>query len=789
MPKVQRPEMTLYEKVDVEILGKLITAEDTPEHIRVQLRKYYSKLNQNGVIPVAYFFGQSIENNEVGRLYGQGGLTLQSLKKEVRHALAKGTYWDIDMANAQPNLLMQYCLLNKIKCPILISYIRKREDHLKHLMSFHNIDRGEAKNLFLRFMYLGQYMLNDKVPPKKSLIAELFQQEMVEISEAIWEKETRAVETVKKDPSKRNPKSSVMSVILNDLENKCLMAMKDYFDMVKLQVGTLCFDGLLLQKCNNGKVSTEEVIKKKLIECQRFVKTKTDFSIKLEIKPMDLKLGIKLPNFDAYVYSDTHAAQKLISIEGANKFKYCGGELYIFDERTGMFTPQGKHCVTLNYYLEKNARFLNKVVSTNPKTGEEKIENYGRDTNARNRIVTWVQSQSLDDDWFSETDDTSRGYMLFRDGIYNFKESSFEPGFNANIVFHVRCPWNFPQRKQSSVDYAMKLTFGTLLDVPQRLVTAMAVALAGDPTKSIYYCPGRSNSGKSELINALKFVFGKIIGNFNMESMACMANHDTKEEAQILRWALALRYCRIIFSSEANMKKAIDGNQIKKLTGGDELIGRMNHGNEVAFTPHFTPFCFMNDIPSIQPMDQATYNRGQYEEFAYVFVEEKELDVTHPDYKPYNKLKDPDYKKKYKIQKFVDGMIHIMLDAYDEYMKSGMPKFDPKVKTRWTEEGKQDAVIRAALEEVFLFNEETKNDKILVADMNKFKLKRPEIFGEKGKETISAPKFNTMMKDEFGIVQSQPNGGARYWLGIKFKPIVKEEIEFLEDELNTNTSQ
>ena len=57
------------------------------------------------------------------------------------------------------------------------------------------------------------------------------------------------------------------------------------------------------------------------------------------------------------------------------------------------------------------------------------------------------------------------------------------------------------------------------------------------------------------------------------------------------------------------MKKKMDGNDIKKhSSGGDKLTGRTHQKEEIHFTPHYTPFCMLNDIPKIAPMDKATMN-------------------------------------------------------------------------------------------------------------------------------------------------------------------------------------
>src|SRR5690606_9221193 len=117
----------------------------------------------------------------------------------------------------------------------------------------------------------------------------------------------------------------------------------------------------------------------------------------------------------------------------------------------------------------------------------------------------------------------------------------------------------------------------------------------------------------------------------------------------------------------------------------DKLTGRTHQKEEIHFTPHYTPFCMLNDIPQIEPMDDATMKRLTYIEFPYVFVDEEDINK-----KQYYKLKDEDLDEKIKDEKFIHGFIHIILDGYKDYLENGMPEFDQEVKNKWTVDNKQN---------------------------------------------------------------------------------------------------
>ena len=73
-----------------------------------------------------------------------------------------------------------------------------------------------------------------------------------------------------------------------------------------------------------------------------------------------------------------------------------------------------------------------------------------------------------------------------------------------------------------------------------------------------------------------------------------------------MRWALLLRFKRIIFSNEMKSSSELSGNMMKKVSsGGDELVGRTHNQEETPFVPHLLYFCMANDIPKITPFDNA----------------------------------------------------------------------------------------------------------------------------------------------------------------------------------------
>ena len=216
--------------------------------------------------------------------------------------------------------------------------------------------------------------------------------------------------------------------------------------------------------------------------------------------------------------------------------------------------------------------------------------------------------------------------------------------------------------------------------------------------KRLFMCLGDSNTGKSTLTKALQSSFGEYVGTFNAE---CFNHKETsQDEAQIMRWALLMRFKRIIFSNELSTKGKLNGSMMKKVSsGGDSLVGRTHGKEETSFTPHFIANIFANDINEITPYDDALQNRLRVIPYTKVYVDEnpKEMLTT----------------------KFKQTFIRIMLDSFINFKLNGEIKEPDAVLSARSEWVSQDAnVIQKFLESYNITNDD--KDFIKSADIKEW---------------------------------------------------------------------
>jgi phage/plasmid-associated DNA primase len=212
-------------------------------------------------------------------------------------------------------------------------------------------------------------------------------------------------------------------------------------------------------------------------------------------------------------------------------------------------------------------------------------------------------------------------------------------------------------------------------------ILQLARGLMGDLMKKFLFGLGTTDCGKSVLTQALKKSLGGYYGDFNAENLVYTKN--SADEAAKMRWALLLRYKRIIISNEMKTNTTINGNMLKKVSsGGDGLTGRQHCGNETAFTPHFLVIAMANDIPKIVPYDSAVDNRVRVISYKKKFVDEVED-------KENELLKDNDIEKEINTDEFQAAFLMMLIKRYVDFKDNGDIQEPDEVingKKEWIEE-------------------------------------------------------------------------------------------------------
>lgn len=658
---------------------------------RQRLQKYYKRRENGNVVTVLYDFCKDYVVSGIGRLYAANGLGLQGFPRDIRNALAKDLYWDVDMVNAHPTILVQLCQQKGWSCQGLKHYVDNRDEVLRSVMAHYGCSVKDAKNLLIRMMFLGQpeawvgasvcEMANSHLPYIVGLKAELDA-----IAANVYGSYTHVSDVVrrKKKKTQQQKLSSTLSLVLQSEEHTILMAIDMFLLTQGRSMDCFVFDGGLVRRLKDEAVFPEELLR----GCEEYVKDKTGYSIRLAVKP--LETTFEIANDDEYVPSsvivdDVYAAKAFVKLMDG-KVVWTDNTLCVFDETTGLWTDEKtalKRCI---HQFDDLLKFRQIDIDT----GKEKVFNYsGKEANVSNMLQN-VPTFCVCDNFFYNNIDTSRGKWLFSNGIYDLDTDTFTEGFDPRIVFRDRIARPFPkERKEHFVKLVKRILFedpfmADEMETSDCLRIAIARALYGDyRAKQFYFCVGKSNAGKGVLADAMKAAFGGYVGTFNAKALSYNDN-SSADAAKQLSWVFGIKDKRMAISNEVSMSKAFDGNMLKMLaSGGDEFDARKNHKDEVKAVNRSTMFCFVNDIPTINPFDDGAMNRVRCMEFNCVFKDAMDVD----DSKEFERAADKEIKDKFKLDlDYQDALVCLMIDAYREYKHKGhvIPEIVKNATKEWT---------------------------------------------------------------------------------------------------------
>ncbi len=453
---------------------------------------------------------------------------------------------------------------------------------------------------------------------------------------------------------------------------------------------------------------------------------------------------------DIYVGDRLEAQENLFKHVDKEMFKYCQGVLYSFDTETGLYLDSDIGC---KHVLKKYKEYFKHYDSFHKKT-----VNFYNNIKFLNEIVSYIKIAALDDHWLDRTNDSSRFYLLYKDGIWDMKKRIFIKGFNSNIVFHYKINHNFPIYNKQYVDDAWLYLYSLSKD-PIPMIYILHRAICADPDlKHFIFGPGDSNCGKSSFVLALQSIFGDYVGSFTAELLSYTKS--SADEAAKMRPFYLLRYKRIVCSNEINMDLVLNGNAIKKTSsGGDGMIGRLHCGNETTFYPHFTIFTLLNDVPKIEPFDDGVNNRSEVLSFDYVFP------LVWTEDMPLNYCpRDLTFKDRIKTPEFISGLTHLILN-FDMNTFKG---FNQGLKDEWFESMRSKDIAEDIFKDYLTITKDPK-DCMTVSELNKI------IKDNLSPKIMSVKKFKDLLKLK-GCIEDRSNkddtdfpNQTRIWRYIKVK--------------------
>jgi len=650
-------EVTLEEVFDVDNYRNLVL-HDGISQAEKKLLRAYKKLSRDGnKCLIQYVFGKKWDGIKFGDLYAVKGIGLASFERNIRACLAEKYYWDIDLANAHPCIIQNYCKQNGLACPVLDKFIIERKQILEDICTKHKRERWWAKEECIKVFNGGASMVHD-------ILLELMPEiENIRNFVVLKEPEVKKIAlSIHKDERKAD--ITTLSLVFQDITRKLLSCISDFMKTKDRSLEVRIHDGGFVRKLENEDAFPQVLLR----ECEVYVLDKMNYNIQLEVKPLEHTFKFHKDKFTSQFVKepssieDGDAAKIFVNLLG-DKIKKKNNEVYYFSDDNGMWEN------TDEAFRDAVVRHKDKLIwhyfnSLNMKC----YINYASNERNVSAMKKWVSTYVVKDNFFKDTHDNDIGKFLFADGIYDMVTNTFTPGFDPNIVFTKRIERPFPTYKNEEL---IEKINNILFEAPfsnENIATGLylkktiTMALFGDyKRKLVAVALGDSDCGKGVTTNALMNSFGGYVSSWDSSELFSKEKNGM-DVARQNSWLLKISNSRLAISNEMRVEKgkAINVDIYKKASsGGDVLTGRYINVGEIDFVNKSTLLLMANDFNEFSSKDDSgVKTRSRFIRYDHVFK-------NHPT-KRNERKGDPSIKGKFDTDnEWQDSLFWLIIDCYN----------------------------------------------------------------------------------------------------------------------------
>jgi len=703
----QLNDIKLIETVPTETLKLLINSSllkqsfNNPfssicfDNEKQQLEKY-NLIIKKGEATINY---TQTKNMKYGRVFPKSALGLFSIRREIRHTLARDNYIDIDVDNCHPVLLYQICEHNNIQCKYLKRYIDKRADLLSEVMTTYNVTKDDAKQLFIQLLYFGTFeswCKNHNIEGKEPLkFITKFKRELNMIGEIIVVNNPKLSKDIQKRKEEQNIKDynikgSVCSYYLQEYESRILETIYLYCYEKKIIKNNcvLCADGLMIPKSNYKS--------ELLIEFKNVVLEKLGFNVNFSNKEMNQGYTIEqlketqiktvLLN-DEWDLSEAEFAKALKRVCFDDKpvlFTGKGREPEGFLYNGVFWNPLSLHHAELkqlhfdnlyNDYLKK----LNDIKNDTDDKTYNRLLNLIRTLNTnktRENVIKIFKSDNYIEDvkW-----NKNIHLFVFNDCIYDLSKGEFvEP--NITDYINISCGYDY-----NSEITNLKETKKDIIKIFKSIVkndqykyfmkTIASFLIQNNIEEKAYFWLGKGRNGKGTMTTLLRNTLKNYWGELNTEYYTTH-KHRADEPNQNLfncQNSRVLNTSEVAKDDKSNSKVKFINDAFNRITGNDIINARELGEKRVASFKAGKVLIQLNDMPEfskdINKKDVSLRERIIIIEMPYSFVEDDTQIKAEPNiYKPIDRT----IKQKFETDIYRRAMIDILFENYKLYISEGL---------------------------------------------------------------------------------------------------------------------
>ena len=327
------------ELYNAEMLDFLLRNPHIDKDVKDKLLKYKKQSKDNCAI-ILYSLGKKTRNEYIGRLTPQNAVGLTSMPRDIRNALARNHYHDLDIVNSHPSILENICKKHNIPCNNLSNYNCNREQILNSISN----DRDIAKKEIMKCLF--------GTPTQITALPELH----TEITNIVYrllsdEIIPDKIQKLAKKNNESNWKGSALSLFLCEEEKKCLFALEKSLALQGMRLDTFIHDGGLVRKDTPSHILANATIQ----QCEQDILISTGYKLSLKEKEMHTTYEI-VKEQDEYLNTKTEFEK--------SHFKLMEPLLYVrITDKGSQYLSKTELCdMYLNKYINTNEPFIKRWI-------------------------------------------------------------------------------------------------------------------------------------------------------------------------------------------------------------------------------------------------------------------------------------------------------------------------------------------------------------------------------------------------------------------------------------------
>lgn len=277
----------------------------------------------------------------------------------------------------------------------------------------------------------------------------------------------------------------------------------------------------------------------------------------------------------------------------------------------------------------------------------EKVKNKLGDIAFVKKVMSRLAHFRLDVNFVNQLDQ-NRSLLVFNDAVYDLDKFVVRDGEPEDKV-SMTVGYDFPRHPDADTCAKILKFFDDIQpekenrDYLKAFVSSLIDGRTCDELFHIF--AGKTRNGKSVIADMIKMALGCHdinVGGCSLGPYTYAGDYEpsflTKERkgsSDPVPDLLVNRLARTLIGLEPETGEKINTSNMKKLTGGDTMSGRMLHSNEmIHFKPQFKLILVCNDIPEMTYNDDAVWNRARVVDFPVTFVDnptgpfERKIDRT-----------------------------------------------------------------------------------------------------------------------------------------------------------------